>query len=104
MTPDQKNKMNLRILSMLRDKGAPALSPFPGEQAFEAEDVDLDSMGDAVQKPMLPEELLPPGKGEKKGLEKKKKRPRMPARAAGGREEEPEFVLADESVPITGVN
>lgn len=48
MIPKEKNKMNLKILGMLRDKGAPALTPFPGEQGFESNDLDLDRMGDVL--------------------------------------------------------
>lgn len=48
MLKEQKNKMNMKILEMLRNKGAPSLSPFPGEQEFESEDLDLDNIGDVT--------------------------------------------------------
>lgn len=66
MLKEQKNKMNLKILEMLRNKGAP-LSPFPGEQGFEMEGQDEDQYGDIVrgrQPELSPEKL-----------KKKKRRP-----------------------------
>lgn len=63
MLPKQRSKSNLRILEMLREKGAPSLSPFPGEQGFETEDLDLDQMGDILL-----------AKGQPEQSKKKKKR------------------------------
>lgn len=99
MIPKEKSRMNLKILDMLRSKGAPAVSPFPGEQDFESMDVDLDQMGDV---------LLAKGKPEPKATEeqpkKKKKKPQMPARTPEEQEEALKFVPADESVQMGGVN
>jgi hypothetical protein len=60
MLREQKNRMNLKILQMLRNKGAPELSPFPGEQGFESEGMDEDQFGDVVrggQPELSPEKL-----------------------------------------------
>lgn len=72
--------MNLKILEMLRNKGAP-ISPFPGEQGFEAEGIDEDQFGDVVRGAQP--ELSP---------EKKKKKKRAPE----------EFQSAQEPVDIIG--
>lgn len=66
MLEKQKNRMNLKILGMLREKGAPTLTPFPGEQGFESTDLDLDQMGDVLVAGSKPEEL--PNKKKKKKL------------------------------------
>lgn len=86
---------------MLRDKGAPSMTPFPGEQDFEATDVDLDQMGDVllanntgIEKPKLP---MPEAK-------KKKKKPASSGRTAEEQESALEFVPADETIQIAGVN
>lgn len=82
MITKEKNRMNLKILEMLRNKGAPALSPFPGEQGFEAEGMDEDQFGDIVrgaQPELSPEKLK----------RKKRKSPE-------------EFVPAEESANIIG--
>ena len=74
--------MNLKILEMLRSKGAPSLTPFPGEQGFESEGMDEDQFGDVVrgaQPELSPEKLK----------RKKRKSPE-------------EFVPAEESVNIIG--
>lgn len=81
MLKEQKNKMNLRILEMLRDKGAPGLSPFPGEQDFESTDMDEDQFGNIVR-----------GRSEELSPEKKKKKKRAPE----------EFQSAQEPVDIIG--
>ena len=74
---------------MLRDKGAPSMTPFPGEQDFQSTDVDLDQMGDVV--------LSGPTSEEKpEELRKRKRKIRQ--------EDPTEFVLADEAVQIGGVN
>lgn len=106
MIPSQKNKMNLKILEMLRDKGAPAVTPFPGEQGFEAEDLDLDQMGD-----VLVAKGGPAAGPEDEKSKKKKKKPAPPAEddyRKGRTKEEIEssfdFVPADEAVQIHGVN
>lgn len=64
MIPKQKSKLNLRILSMLREKGAPSMSPFPGEQGFQSEDMDEDQYGNTVRGKS--EELVPSKKKKKK--------------------------------------
>jgi len=81
MLREQKNKMNLKILEMLRSKGAPGISPFPGEQDFESLDMDEDQFGDVVR-----------GRQEELSPEKKKKKKRSPE----------EFVPAEESVNPIG--
>lgn len=53
MLRKDRNKMNLNILEMLRDRGVPAATPFPGEQEFESSDVDLDQVGDVVASPAI---------------------------------------------------
>lgn len=89
MLPNQKSKMNMKILEMLRDKGAPQLSPFPGEQDFETTDLDLDQMGDV---------LVSGPTSQEKPEELKKRRRKI-------RQENPEeFVPADEAVQIGGRN
>lgn len=96
MLPKDKNKMNLQILQMLRDKGAPALTPFPGEQDFETSDMDLDQMGDVLiagNKPM-PEEKKAISDRLRERDRKKKKRQESPE----------DFVPADESIPLGGGN
>lgn len=82
MIPKQKSKLNLRILNMLREKGAPSMSPFPGGQGFQSEDMDEDQYGEVVRGKS--EELVPSKK-------KKKKQP-----------EDEDFELAQESVNIIG--
>lgn len=81
MLREQKNKMNLKILEMLRSKGAPGISPFPGEQEFESLDMDEDQFGDVVR-----------GRQEELSPEKKKKKKRA----------QEEFVSAQEPVSIIG--
>lgn len=81
MIPKQKSRLNLRILNMLREKGAPSMSPFPGDQGFQSEDMDEDQYGDTIRGKS--EELVPSKK-------KKKKQP------------EEGFELAQESVNIIG--
>lgn len=78
--------MNLKILEMLRNKGAPSLSPFPGEQGFESEDMDEDQLGDVVRGAQP--ELSPEKKKRKKrlGIEK----------AAPSEEEQPVSILGRE--------
>jgi hypothetical protein len=64
MLKKNRDKMNLKILGMLRQKGAPSLTPFPGEQGFESEDVDDSQYGDVVRG--RTEELIPEVKKKKK--------------------------------------
>lgn len=45
MLPSEKNKLTISILGKLRDKGAPAPGPFPGEQEATSQDLDLNAMG-----------------------------------------------------------
>lgn len=86
---------------MLRDKGAPALTPFPGEQGFESADMDLDQFGTVLQS----------GSGLSATQKKKKKKPVAPPKKdyKEGRTKEEiesslEFVPSDETVQIGGVN
>ena len=65
MTPTKRGKMTLEILGKLREKGAPTLSPFPGEQAFESQDEDISPDGSIVGGEISPELLR----------KKKKKKP-----------------------------
>lgn len=103
MLPKEKNKMNLNILQMLRSRGMPDATPFPGEQGFQSTDQDLDQMGNVLiagGQPIPPKKLdklpMPP----KQGTEEKKKKKRRP-----DEEEDPtEFLQADEAVEISGVN
>ena len=81
MMRKQRDKMNLKILGMLRQKGAPALTPFPGEQGFESEDIDVDGTGDIV--------TATTGVSDSAERRKKKRRPE-------------DFVAAEESVNIIG--
>lgn len=66
MLSSLQKKANLKILEKLRDKGAPSLSPFPGEQDAVVEDVDLDPMGTTLASgaalgiPQEEEETAPP--------------------------------------------
>lgn len=99
MIPKEKSKMNLKILSMLRDKGAPALTPFPGEQGFESSDIDLDEMGDVLLAKGKPEP-----RAEEEKPKKKKKKPQPPEHTPEEEEEALKFVPADESIQIGGVN
>jgi|NOAtaT_6_FD_contig_21_1612294_length_480_multi_3_in_0_out_0_1 hypothetical protein len=82
MMKKDRDKMNLRILGMLRQRGAPSLTPFPGEQGFESEDVDLDQTGDVVAADAT-------GGLSSTERRKKKRRPE-------------EFVAAEESVNLIG--
>ena len=89
MLKKDKNKMNLKILGMLREKGAPALTPFPGEQDFETTDTDLDELGD----------VLVAGNVDEKKAEQERRKKRK------NRQEDPtDFVPADENIQIGGVN
>ena len=83
MLREQKNKMNLKILEMLRNKGAPSLSPFPGEQDFESLDMDEDQFGDVIR-----------GRQEELSPEERKKKKRKP--------EAKDFEPAQEPVSILG--
>ena len=64
MLPQEKNKKTLGILNMLRDKGAPAASPFPGEQDAAGSTVDTGEEGVVTAAPI--EKLLVPPKKDKK--------------------------------------
>lgn len=64
MMKKNRDRMNLKILEMLRSKGAPAISPFPGEQDFESEDVDDSQYGDVVRGKT--EDLIPEVKKKRK--------------------------------------
>lgn len=64
MMKKNRDRMNLKILEMLRSKGAPAMSPFPGEQDFESEDVDDSQYGDVVRGKT--EDLIPEVKKKRK--------------------------------------
>jgi hypothetical protein len=89
MLKKDRDKTNLKILSMLREKGAPSLTPFPGEQDFQSKDLDLDQMGDV---------LISGPTSEEKPEELRKRRRKM-------RQEDPtEFLQSEESVQISGTN
>lgn len=66
MLPQEKNKKTMGILNMLRDKGAPAASPFPGEQDAAGSTVDTGEDGVVTAAPM--EKLPVPLKKNKKPL------------------------------------
>ena len=66
MLPSQKNKATISILEKLRQSGAPAISPFPGEQEEEMEGQDLDLMGSLTSG--VPEELRRKKLMQKKAL------------------------------------
>lgn len=100
MLPDQKNKMNLRIIEMLRSKGAPAASPFPGEQDFESTDHDLDEMGDVLIAGR-PEALE---KAQEKGPVPAPKKKKPVPKSSKPTPAEEEWVPADRSEMIGGVN
>jgi len=66
MLPKEKNKKTLDILNMLREKGAPTASPFPGEQDATGTTVDTGEDGVVMAAPM--EKLPVPLKKNKKPL------------------------------------
>ena len=88
--------MNLNILQMLRDRGMPDATPFPGEQGFQTTDQDLDEMGNiliAGTQP-IPKQKKPISDRFRERDRKKRK----------GQESLEDFVPADESIPISGRN
>ena len=89
MLPNQKNKTNLKILGMLRERGAPQMTPFPGEQDFQSTDLDLDEIGDV---------LVSGPTSQEKPEELKRRRRKI-------RQDDPErFASADEIVSVAGTN
>lgn len=64
MLPKEKSKKTLDILNMLREKGAPAASPFPGEQDAAGSTVDTGADGVVTAAPM--EKLPVPPKRSRK--------------------------------------